>query len=287
MGGAIQIRCHVNPPKLVEKANRQLTQTGFTLVELVITVVLIGILAVGAIRFITTSVEGYVDTAERQQLATAGLIAAEKVSRELRQALPNSIRPRDGESFPDSCVEYIPVEDGTDYIEIPLDADSNQITALSPGITITTDMRLVVYPMSVTSLYADPIVSPGPVSPVFASLASGANDSVTLTLSANHRFSTDSPTRRLYVVSNKRAYCFDGDKLYYYEGYSSYESDGRPASSSRIVLLDQLDISGTTSTFDYQPASLVRNAVINFRFTLDNGRDSWMTEQEVQIRNVP
>jgi len=262
-------------------------QSGFTLVELIITIVLIGIIGVGATRFITASVSGYVDTAQRQQLATAGLIAAEKVSRELRNALPNSIRPRSGQNFPDSCLEYIPIEAGTEYIDIPLEAESAELTALAPDIALSSGMKFSVYPMSNASLYDSPVVNLGPISPGFASLASSADDSVIITLNSAHRFITDSPTRRLYVVSDKRAYCFDGDKLYHYAGYTSYETDGRPASASRTVLLDQVGGSGSSSVFDYLPASLVRNAVVNFRFTLNGPGHSWLTEQEVQIRNVP
>mgnify|MGYP001140467746 CR=1 FL=1 len=254
---------------------------GFTLVEMIIAIVIVGILSIGATRFITASVGGYVDTAQRQQLATAGLLAAEKVSRDLRNALPNSIRLRAS----DLCIEYIPIEGGTDYITIPVDTAGNKLVTLSANITLSSSFRFVVYPLNTIDLYNRP--DPGPVSPVFSSSTGGADDSEIITLAANHRFATDSPTRRLYVVSSPKAYCFDDTKLYYYSGYATYEGDGRPDSSTRMVILDDLQTTGGLSEFDYVPASLVRNAVVNFRFSLSNGLNNWLTEQEVQIRNVP
>ncbi|MBQ0779683.1 MAG: prepilin-type N-terminal cleavage/methylation domain-containing protein, partial [Thalassolituus oleivorans] len=65
---------------------------GFTLIELVITIVLAGILATISVKFLQFSSQGLVSSAGRQQLAASGYVVNEQVSRAVRNALPGSIR---------------------------------------------------------------------------------------------------------------------------------------------------------------------------------------------------
>ena len=258
---------------------KPLHQSGFTLTELVMVIVIIGILGVGVTRFITATVGGYVDTAQRQQLATAGLLASEKMSRSLRNALPNSIRL----NADASCIEYIPILAGTNYTDLPLAAASNSIAAVGAQLSSAVTGQVAVYPVTTAELY-----TPGNTGPITA--ATGVlpvgSDAVTITLSGNHQFDTESPTRRLFMVDQPRAFCVEGGQLFQYNGYGfNAATTLPPVGGSRAVLLTEL--TNATNIFNYVPASLVRNAVINFRLLLSVGGDSWETEQEVHLRNVP
>ena len=53
-------------------ASRISKQRGVTLVELVVTIVLMGILAGGTVAFVISSTQSYVDTATRNQLSAIG-----------------------------------------------------------------------------------------------------------------------------------------------------------------------------------------------------------------------
>ncbi|GAB6057784.1 prepilin-type N-terminal cleavage/methylation domain-containing protein [Desulfonatronum parangueonense] len=88
-------------------------QKGFTLVELIVVIVVSGILAVGTSIFIMQAVRGYVDVAGRDDLATNGRIAIERMTREIRDALPNSIRIENGSNF--ICIEFLPIIDAGLY----------------------------------------------------------------------------------------------------------------------------------------------------------------------------
>ncbi|WP_020406372.1 type II secretion system protein [Hahella ganghwensis] len=254
-------------------------QGGFTLTELVMVIVIVAILGVGVTRFITATVGGYVDTADRQKLATASYVASEKISRELRTALPNSIRL----NATDSCIEYIPILAGTFYTSIPLASADNSITAVGARVSSAVSGRAAVYPVSVSDLYSP--ANTGAITAATATLPVGT-DEITITLSANHQFDADSPARRIYVVDTPRALCVVSGKMFLYRNYGFNSSVSLPPSGgSRAVLLD--NISTGANTFDYTPASLVRNAVVNFRYALSSGDENWQTEQEVHIRNVP
>ena len=86
---------------------------GFTLIEAVIVIVVTGIVAGMVAVFIKSPVEGYFDSARRAELTNVADTAARRMSRDIRQALPNSVRnPTDGS---DQCVEFIPTKIGGRY----------------------------------------------------------------------------------------------------------------------------------------------------------------------------
>ena len=90
-------------------------QCGFTLIELIVVIVLLGILGFGTTQFIINSSQSYVDTARRERQGSAARTAIEKMSRELRNALPNSVRTSAG----NSCIEFVPVLGGSIYTSLP------------------------------------------------------------------------------------------------------------------------------------------------------------------------
>ncbi|KAF0164705.1 MAG: methylation [Rhodocyclaceae bacterium] len=69
--------------------------TGFTLIEAIMVMVITGIL-VGAIAvFISKPVESYVDSARRAELTDQADVALRRMTRDIRLALPNSLRLKD------------------------------------------------------------------------------------------------------------------------------------------------------------------------------------------------
>jgi MSHA biogenesis protein MshO len=67
-------------------------QRGFTLVEAIIVIVIIGVLSAVVAIFIRVPVQSYVDSAGRAEVSDAADLALRRMARELRRALPNSIR---------------------------------------------------------------------------------------------------------------------------------------------------------------------------------------------------
>ena len=68
------------------------SQRGFTLVELVVVIVIIGIVSSMVAVFITVPVRSYMDTAARVELADIADTATRRIARDVRLALPNSVR---------------------------------------------------------------------------------------------------------------------------------------------------------------------------------------------------
>lgn len=67
-------------------------QRGFTLVEMIVVIVITGILGGMVAMFIRAPVQGYVDSARRAEMTDIADTALRRIGRDLRTALPNSVR---------------------------------------------------------------------------------------------------------------------------------------------------------------------------------------------------
>lgn len=86
-------------------------QAGFTLVETVMAMTLTGIVAAVVAVFIVRPVQAYFDTRARAELSDAADNALRLVAREVRAALPNSLRVTNG----GQTLEFIPASAGGRY----------------------------------------------------------------------------------------------------------------------------------------------------------------------------
>jgi len=182
---------------------------GFTLIELISVIVLMSIVMLGITGFIGTGVQIYVDATERDQLLGDSRFVIERMNREIRQALPNSIRlAGDVQAH---CLEFIPVRWSTFYEEVPVfpEAASNVLTAVDlvglggESYVATADPNdyVVVYATSASQAY-DVSQSSGDSRKFgLASIANVASSAIaTITLDSSVTFEADSPFSRLYVV---------------------------------------------------------------------------------------
>ena len=90
-------------------------QTGFTLVELVIVIVIMGVIGGVVAVFMRAPIQAYVDSGRRAALTDSADTAVRRISRDIRKALPNSVRV--STSGADTCLEFIPTRNGARYRE--------------------------------------------------------------------------------------------------------------------------------------------------------------------------
>lgn len=82
-------------------------QRAFTLVELVVVIVLTGILGVSMLIFFKPTVDAYFDARRRAELTDMADTALQRISRDVRSAVPNSVR-----TVGTACFEFLPTSGG-------------------------------------------------------------------------------------------------------------------------------------------------------------------------------
>lgn len=87
---------------------------GFTLIEAILVIVIIGIIGAIVAVFIRAPVQGYVDTAARAAATDEADLALRRIARDLRLALPNSVRVSDD----GSAVEFLLTRTGGRYLTL-------------------------------------------------------------------------------------------------------------------------------------------------------------------------
>jgi MSHA biogenesis protein MshO len=254
-------------------------QQGFNLIELIVTITVIGLIMAGTIAYITNSVTAYSATARRDQLTSLGRTTVEKVARELRGALPNSLR------VSNNCIEFMPTLGGSTYLTLPVDSAAASFTAVDFSLTSSSGARyVVVYPYDTGALYS--AANPGPL--VSFSGKSGA-PTTTVNLAGSYQFVQRAPQQRFYVVSAPVSYCIVGTDLLRYSGYGlSAVQSAPPTGTSSLIAQNLQTVDGTSAVipFRYSPGTLRRSGVVSldFRFLIDG---EWIRlSHEVHIQNV-
>lgn len=292
---------------------------GFTLVEAIVSILLLAIISIGITQFIGFSAEGYVETANRNQLSASARVVIERMAMELHNAVPNSVRitPAYQAGDPevtaglnpgDQCLEFLPIRSATTYIDPPFHPSPSTTTIKVVEFTPaqTTGAFAVIYPRSVSDIYQDlPLDNPGQVAGVdFINAHPTINNVEIVTLTPTHTFRRRSPEDRLYLVEDPVSYCVNGDRLYRYQGYEMTADQPLPTASGgscpvalapclpattadgRHVIATDLANDGFTA-FDHLAATLRRNAIVQFEFNFTRETESITMNHEVMLHSAP
>lgn len=276
---------------------RAISSRGFTLIEMVTTILISSILAIGVVSYIADSAEGFMSSSNRSRLASSGRAALDRMTLEIHNALPNSVRVNAAAGNGDQCLEFMPVIKATTYINPPFTgggASAFDVINFNP-LTIYASpagIYAAIYPIDTGELY-DYDDDRGPLALIDAiSDPNGADGKMTVTLDATHRFSKRSASDRLFLVSEPVSFCVVGEKLYRYSNYGVEATQCTPASClpstlpDRALLAESIDNTGLTA-FSVGAATLRRNAIISFDISMTSQGDTVRLNHEVLTHNVP
>ena len=93
---------------------------GFTLIELVTVIIVLGIVSIGITGFLRSGFQIYADANERQQILSESQFVVERLNRELRMAIPNSARLIYDAAAEIQCLEFVPAEWVSFYTTLPI-----------------------------------------------------------------------------------------------------------------------------------------------------------------------
>ncbi len=289
---------------------------GFTLVELVMVIALAGAVAVLISTALSRPLEGFVAQSRRAELVDLAAGALNRMARDIRLAVPNSVRVRGS-----SEIEMLNVLDAGRYRPNRVGGDGLQFApgtapactasfnalsglgqcsafqVLASGLNLAGARWLVVYnigaqsggnPVAGANIWAGAgaggahVITPDGSN--FAATSLAGNETlltVTPPAGGSFNFAYASPQRRFYLADQVVGYRCDlvsGQLL-------RFTRNARTPAYSGSSALQASHVTGCSLT--YQPGSTQRAALVNLRLQLTLEGESIELFQQVHVDNAP
>ncbi|WP_240032044.1 PilW family protein [Pseudomethylobacillus aquaticus] len=261
---------------------------GFTLIELVVVMSIIGIIAGALTIFIRNPLQTYFDGAARAELGDQADTALRRMAREIRNALPNSLRV--AVSGSDMLVEFVPIltagryraEVGTDPADNPLDfsASADSFDVLGPAVTVSAGDKLVINNLGIAG----------------ADVYAGSNRrdlTVTGTLSqlayTGGAFPFSSISSRFYVVGEAVSYACDlaSGTLWRYR-YAIQASQPASVAALNALASPQALATGLAGcSVSYAAGIQQRNGLITLHLQLQRATARVSLMHQINVVNTP
>jgi len=265
-------------------------QGGFSLIELVMVIVILGVVGATVAVFMRQPVDAYVDTTRRAALSDLADGAVRRISRDVRRALPNSVRNPSSQ-----CIEFIPTRTGGRYraalsstgtgdmLDFSI-ADTSfgvfgDLSGLPPDQRVAVGDVVVVYNLGIAGANA----YDGDNTAAVTGVSSGAESTISI---GAKQFPLASPTNRFHVVPGDEkivSFACSGGRLLRSSNHA-YASSCPTSGATVAVLADNV----STCNFVYNDSDLQRNAQVQMRIVLtDPSGESVSLYHEVHVSNTP
>lgn len=262
---------------------------GFTLIEMIIVISLTSIVAAAVAVFIRGPVQGYFDSARRAELTDIADTALRRMARDLRLALPNSVRETG------TAIEFLQTRTGGRY---RLEGDGGTTPADELDFTATDSSFDVLGNLSNTPQTGDLVVVYN-LGFTGADAYSGDNSSSITgvsgdTISINAKqFPFESPGNRFHVVSGPVSYVCAGvgtdangdgtGTLHRYWNYGISATQTVPPGGNSALLANKI----SACSFVYQPGVTARSGLVSLLLQITEANESVPLYHEIHVPNVP
>lgn len=297
---------------LALKSRARIVAHGFTLVELIMVIALAGVVAVMISSVLSNPLQSFVDQSRRAELVDLAATALNRMARDVRLAVPNTLRARDAQTIEllliDQAGRYRANQHGAAGVRFdpPRCPPSGtcSIEVLSAGLNsaqVATARWMVIYNIGTSSL-GDSVwppfnqnasAAPAVITPsgVTFSHASGA-----LALGGaaanNFRFKFASPQHRFYLARDVVGYRCDnagtdaagnGTGVIRRATFNSLAATYSYSAGSSAVLVDSV----AACQFSYAPGTSTRGGLVSLRLTLKKNNEEIVLLQQVHVDNAP
>ncbi|QSX29678.1 type II secretion system protein [Shewanella cyperi] len=272
---------------------------GFTLVEMVTVIIILGVLVVGVSSFIIFGTRIFVESSAVDQVMAESRFALERMTRDVRQSLPGSLRLASGSDGSRSwqCLELVPVVSSSSYIVLPVFPDSVATTGTalldSGSSRVASGQWLFVYPLTADEVYQAAAGDTGR-RVALQDVSVSANE-LNLTFASAFRFVEASPRQRVYFATTALSYCFiqtlaSGDiSLWHYSNYSLLATQASPADMLSQGATESLMAQHitTASPLSLYGATLLNNAMVQLDLGFNVNGQVFSYQHQMQVINVP
>jgi len=285
---------------------RRQTQSGFTLAEMIMVIVITGIIAGMVAVFITKPVQQYMDLARRAELTDTADTALRRISRDVRLALPNSVRVTGTcNGTTGTCfLEFLPTGSsacatnssclgGGRYAVAPpgnplvFDVADNEFTVLGPMPAIAAGDQIVVYNLGVAGADA---YSGNTLATDNRRTVTGTGAG-TIQINSTARLPFESPGHRFHVINRPVTYVCapsaTGGTLRRYWGYpiNATQPSAVPIANANSALVAN---NVTLCRFDYS-ANVVaeRSGLVTMQLGLTQDSETVTLYVAVHVSNQP
>jgi len=252
-------------------------RAGFSLIEMIIVIAITGIVGSMVALFLRAPLESYVAQDRRARLTDTADTALRRMARDIRLALPNSVRV----TAAGSVVEFLSTRSGGRYRAqgggdiLDFTAADDSFDVLGPGIDMRAGDSIAVYNLGI----------PGADAWAGETLANytGAAGTTTSIAIASKQFPLASPGNRFQVVDGPVSYVCDpaAGTLTRFWGYDP--AVGVTAATPRALLATRV----SACSFDYQPGVTERGGLVSMTLSLSLAGETVRLVAVTQVSNQP
>ncbi len=276
---------------------------GFTLIEIVMVIVIIGIISGMVAVFVVKPVQGYIDAVHRAELTDSADVALRRLTRDVRLALPNSLRVMT--SGGNHYIEFIMTTNGGRYRDTTDGSTAgNFLSWTSANLTfdvlgpmpsspaLAVNDYIVVYNLGTGYAPADAYAAADPCTNCNRAKVSGILANV-VTLSTNPFAGQSpplpSPNARFQIVpGGTKAVTYvcpttTAGNLSRYANYGFNAAQAVPSGTPSTLAAN------ATCTVDYTPTATGRNGLlyIELKLTDSTSGESVTLFQQIHVDNAP
>lgn len=271
-------------------------RNGFTLIELIVVIVLLGIMGTFTFSYIGLGTQIFVDASAREQLVSQSRFAVQRFKREISNALPRSIRVNASDA--NRCIEFMPIETSGLYLTLPregLNTNAEFVSVTPPVRNSLMGQHLFVYAPSPAYIYAADEGRRKSIDTVEFDTPTNGLSTFTFN-STSPAFATDSPARRFYISPGPVSWCLNNNReLLRFANYPI--AAGQPNIENLPPERGEVMASGVSNNladeknwpFRVFASNLVRTELVqlNWQFASPRTGEPLLIIHEVHIPNAP
>ena len=259
-------------------------QSGFTLIEMIIVITIMAIVGSMVAVFLRVPLESYVAQDRRARLADAADTALRRMGRDIRLALPSSVRVTT-DAAGVVYLEFLATRNGGRYRAqgggdiLDFTTADNSFDVLGPAIAMQAGDRIAVYNLGIPDADAW-------AGDTLALYTGGAGSVNNIAITAK-LFRLASPGSRFQVVDGPVSYVCNPNNgtLTRFWGYSIAAAQPTPplAPASNALLATGV----SACNFTYQPGATARNGLVSMTLNLSQAGETVRLYATTQVSNQP